>query len=72
MSHTGNDDLLHSRDMCLFRTLGLFWVAWLFIQGLEGVIDWVWHGARRETKQQDNDEIKYRQNRFGKSSVRAE
>jgi hypothetical protein len=51
MSHTSDDDLLHSSDVCLSRVLGLFWVAWLLVQGLKGITKWLRHGVCRKTKQ---------------------
>jgi hypothetical protein len=72
ISHTSNDDLWHSSGVCLSRVLGLFWAAWLLIQGSEGIIERVCCGVRWETKQQSYGEIKCRQNYFGKTLVHVE
>jgi hypothetical protein len=72
ISHTSDDDLWHSSGVCLFQVLGLFWVAWLLTQGLEGIIERVCYGVRLEMKQQSNEETKCRQNYFGKTLVHVE
>jgi hypothetical protein len=39
---------------------------------LEGIIEQFWYGVCRQAKQQSNEEIKHRQNYFGKILVRVE
>lgn len=64
MAHTVDGDLYHftNHEVRLSWILGLFWLAWLLTQGLEGIIERVRHGFRvcRENKQEMNEETELR------------